>query len=176
MSETTARPPELAGRRAVDLDVREDLRRGVEPFARIMAAVRALAPSDALALRAPFEPIPLYAALGRRGFSRWTERLGDDDWRVWFWPGPTASTAAAPPPPRAALLDAPLDVRGLEPPLPMVRVLERLEDLPPGGTLVVLHERRPLFLYPQLDARGFRHETDEPEPGLVRIVIRRPPA
>jgi hypothetical protein len=33
-----------------------------------------------------------------------------------------------------------------------------------------------MFLYPQLDARGFLHETDEPEPGLVRIVIRRPPA
>jgi uncharacterized protein (DUF2249 family) len=55
----------------------------------------------------------------------------------------------------------------------MVQVLERLEALGPGGVLTVLHERRPVFLYPQLDARGFRHETDEPEPGLVRIVIRR---
>jgi uncharacterized protein (DUF2249 family) len=58
----------------------------------------------------------------------------------------------------------------------MVRVLERLDGLEAGGTLTVLHERRPLFLYPQLDARGFRHETDEPEPGLVRIVIGRPEA
>jgi uncharacterized protein (DUF2249 family) len=68
---------------------------------------------------------------------------------------------------------ATLDVRGLEPPLPMVRVLERLDTLEPGGALTVLHERRPLFLYPQLDERGFAHETDEPEPGLVRILIRR---
>jgi tRNA 2-thiouridine synthesizing protein A len=68
-----------------------------------------------------------------------------------------------------------LDVRGLEPPLPMVRVLERLETLAPGGRLVVLHERRPMFLYPQLEARGFRHATDEPSPGVVRIVIERPP-
>ena len=30
-----------------------------------------------------------------------------------------------------------------------------------------------MFLYPQLDERGFVHETDEPEPGLVRIRIRR---
>jgi uncharacterized protein (DUF2249 family) len=55
----------------------------------------------------------------------------------------------------------------------MVRVLERLDTLAPGETLVVIHERRPVFLYPQLDQRGFAHETDEPEPGIVRIRIRR---
>ncbi|HEU5320139.1 MAG TPA: DUF2249 domain-containing protein [Methylomirabilota bacterium] len=48
-----------------------------------------------------------------------------------------------------------------------------MDALGPGGALIVLHERRPLFLYPQLDERGFQHDTDEPEPGLVRIVIRR---
>ena len=65
-----------------------------------------------------------------------------------------------------------VDVRGLEPPLPMVRVLEALDRLPEGGELTVLHERRPLLLYPQLDDRGFVHETDEPAAGLVRIRIR----
>jgi uncharacterized protein (DUF2249 family) len=66
-----------------------------------------------------------------------------------------------------------LDVRGLEPPEPLVRVLEAVEQLQPGERLEILHHRRPLILYPQLDARGFIHETDEPEPGLVRIVIHR---
>ncbi len=55
----------------------------------------------------------------------------------------------------------------------MVRILEELERLEPGQQIEVLHERRPMFLYPQLDERGFTHETDEPGPGLVRIVIRR---
>jgi hypothetical protein len=45
----------------------------------------------------------------------------------------------------------------LAPPPPMVLVLERLDTLQPGETLEVLHDRRPLFLYPQLDARGFVH-------------------
>jgi uncharacterized protein (DUF2249 family) len=66
-----------------------------------------------------------------------------------------------------------LDVRGLEPPEPMVRVLTHLDTLGPGQTLEVLHDRRPVFLYPQLDDRGFLHQTDEPAAGLVRIVIRR---
>ena len=68
---------------------------------------------------------------------------------------------------------AALDVRGLEPPYPLVHILEALDEVGEGGELVVLHERRPVFLYPQLDERGFVHETDEPEPGVVRIRIRR---
>ena len=67
----------------------------------------------------------------------------------------------------------PLDVRGLEPPLPMVRVLEAVERLAPGQRLEVWHDRRPIFLYPQLEERGCRHATDEPTAGLVRILIWR---
>ena len=48
-----------------------------------------------------------------------------------------------------------------------------IDRLEPGSELEVRHERRPMFLYPQLDERGFVHQTDEPEPGLVRILIRR---
>lgn len=66
-----------------------------------------------------------------------------------------------------------LDVRGLEPPLPMVRILEALDSLPPGQPLVVTHERRPMLLYPQLEERGFGHLTDELGPGEFRITIWR---
>jgi uncharacterized protein (DUF2249 family) len=166
---TTGRPALLDRLHAVDVDVREDIRAGREPFARIMGVVSTLAPDEVLALRAPFEPAPLYAVLGPRGFAHWTERRAADDWCVWFYRDEPASGV----PSTAA---ATVDVRGLEAPLPMVRVLEQLDTLAPGATLTVLHDRRPLFLYPQLDERGFRHTTDEPEPGLVRIVIARPAA
>jgi hypothetical protein len=69
----------------VHLDVREDIQRGQEPFARIMTAVKALAGDQALVLRVPFEPIPLYDVLGKRGFAHWTERRAPDDWSVWFY-------------------------------------------------------------------------------------------
>ena len=55
----------------------------------------------------------------------------------------------------------------------MVRVLEALEHLPKGATLLVLHERRPLFLYPKLEERGFEHTTQEIAQGDIRILIRR---
>jgi uncharacterized protein (DUF2249 family) len=160
----------------VHLDVREDIRRGQEPFARIMAAVKALGPEQALVLRAPFEPVPLLAALGKRGFANWSEQSAPEDWTVWFYREPSAPAAAIAGPRATASADgdmAVLDVRGLEPPEPMVQILERLDTLAPGQRFVVLHERRPMLLYPQLDERGFLHDTEELEPGLVRIVIRR---
>jgi uncharacterized protein (DUF2249 family) len=169
----------------VHLDVREDLREGREPFARIMAAVDGLRPDGVLVLRAPFEPVPLYGVLARRGFAHWTESSAPDDWRVWFYreAAPTDPAAGrSDRPPAALFAEAPapalgstgrLDVRGLEPPLPMVRVLEAVEALAPGQRLEVLHHRRPLFLYPQLEERGCRHATDELEPGVVRITIWR---
>lgn len=172
-----AGPPQALGKvpegRRVHLDVREDIRAGREPFARIMSAVKMLAGDQVLALRAPFEPVPLYDVLGLRGFAHWTERRAADDWLVWFYPDAELRVEPAPPFARPAPRHAVLDVRGLEPPDPMLRVLEAVDRLGPGTELEVRHDRRPILLYPQLDARGFSHETDEPEPGLVRIVIRR---
>ena len=66
-----------------------------------------------------------------------------------------------------------VDVRGLEPPLPMLRILELLDRLSPGQRLVVTHERRPVLLYPQLEERGFAHETKQVGPGEVQITIWR---
>jgi uncharacterized protein (DUF2249 family) len=171
-------PPE----RIVDLDVRDDLRGGREPFARIMAATQALPPGHVLRLRAIFEPVPLYRVLGARGLEHWTERLAADDWRVWFYPaaGDGAGTAAAAAPdPRDAPEDGRdagvvvLDVRGMEPPEPMVRTLAALEALPPGGTLVQVNERVPRFLLPKLDELGFEYEVREQDEELVRVFIRR---
>ena len=171
-----AKPPMLADVppwRVVALDVRPEIAFGLEPFTRIMAAVRALAAGEVVLIRAPFEPTPLYDVLGRRGFAHWTERHAADDWSVWFYRG-----ADAVPPARSREASAApmLDVRGLEPPQPMVRILERLSTLGAGEELVVLHDRRPLFLYPQLDERNFAHETEELPLGLIRIRIRAPRA
>ena len=95
--------------RILDLDVRQDLREGREPFQRIMHARHALAEDGVLRLRAIFEPKPLYGVLAREGFGHWTERLADDDWRVWFYPdGSRAQTVtpAAPTPPANASIPA----------------------------------------------------------------------
>jgi len=55
----------------------------------------------------------------------------------------------------------------------MVKFLSSLGQLAVGGLRVVLGGRRPMLLYPQLDDRGFIHETDEIDRGVTRIRIRR---
>lgn len=168
----------------VELDVREDLRAGREPFSQIMAARREVPEGGALCVRAIFEPVPLYAVMQKQGLTHFTEQLGDEDWQVWFYPdgGITArpeesSDATDHPGASDGYLEAGgditlLDVRGLEPPEPMVRTLAALEELSAGHTLVQINVRVPRFLLPQLRERGFTFEVREQEPGLVRVFIR----
>ena len=115
----------------VELDVREDIRRGEMPLAKIMATAKALGNDAVLVLRAPFEPVPLYNVLAKRSFAHWTEHCGQDDWRVFFYRA-TADTKPSKTEHEIRDCRAVLDVRGLEPPEPMVRVLEELDRLGPG--------------------------------------------
>ena len=161
--------------RIVECDVREELRAGIEPFRRILDAARALPAGSVLRVRAIFEPAPLYAVLGRQGLGYATERLADDDWRVWFFHD-NAAPAAVTKAPAASVADDDdvivLDVRGLEPPEPMVRTLEALAEMPRGKTLVQINVRVPQYLLPKLAERGFVYDVREQGPDLVRLFIR----
>lgn len=64
-----------------------------------------------------------------------------------------------------------LDNRGLEPPQPMMRTLAALEKLQAGETLQITNDRRPMFLYEQLDELGYKHSTEPNEDGSFTITI-----
>jgi TusA-related sulfurtransferase len=66
-----------------------------------------------------------------------------------------------------------LDARGLEPPQPLVVILEALESLPPGVPLRACTDRRPMHLYALLEQRGFTGETEEQHDGSFITTIRR---
>lgn len=182
----------------IELDVRDDLRNGREPFSRIMAAVAALGGAEVLHLRATFEPVPLFAVMEKRGFAHHAEQHGPEDWSVWFYRPEALSTdhaassdthsAGEPAQPAAAQKELGgetsktqekrpeevwLDVRGLEPPEPMVRTLEALEELPPESVLVQINVRVPQFLLPILRERGFDFEIDESHSDQVQVRIWR---
>ncbi len=161
----------------VDLDVREDLRSGVEPFARIMSAARTLPPEAVLRIRAIFEPAPLYGVFAKKGLAHFTEQLASDDWRVWFFraEGDRSPELVSAPSEQAEEDVIVLDVRGLEPPEPMIRTFEVLATMPRGKTLVQLNVRVPQFLLPKLDERGFVYEIREQSADLVRLFIRHKP-
>ncbi len=71
-------------KKVVAVDVREDLRQGREPVSKIMDAVSKLADGQALKLIVPFEPAPLYAVLGRQGFTHEAKPLDSGDWEILF--------------------------------------------------------------------------------------------
>ena len=72
-----------------------------------------------------------------------------------------------------------VDVRGLSPPEPMVAILRLLEGGEVESVLVAHLDREPIFLYPELDNRGWSHEIvrslDENDDG-VTLRMKRPVA
>jgi uncharacterized protein (DUF2249 family) len=168
--------------RIVTLDVREDIRAGREPFTRIMKTAASLQAGEALLLVAPFEPVPLYRMLGREGFSNRARSIADGDWEVLFWRAASPETSVSstlpnePGPLSCGCTGAQtveIDARGLEPPQPMITILEALASLPPGAQLLARTERRPIHLYAQLEERGFVGETNPQPDGSFATRIRR---
>lgn len=170
------------------LDVRPDLNQGQDPFAKIMQAVGKLSAGQELLLIAPFEPVPLYTVLEQQGFAHATENAAPDEWRVTFRPAPaTASTQEAHQqiPGDHASADAAhkdaasvqqaiqLDTRGMEPPGPLVLILNRLETLGADQRLVAHIDREPLLLFPELVERGWAYEGAPQADGSFIISISR---
>lgn len=163
----------------VPLDVREDLRAGTQPLGRIMDAAASLLPGQQLLLIAPFRPAPLLRLLESRGFLWEARPAGGEDWEVVFTradppagerttPGQSAGAPAGRGDPVINL-----DVRGLEPPQPLVKILEALTALPGGAALQARTDRWPMHLYSHLDERGFTSTTDQQADGSFLTHIRR---
>ncbi|MEZ5822540.1 MAG: DUF2249 domain-containing protein [Bradyrhizobium sp.] len=51
-----------------------------------------------------------------------------------------------------------IDVRGLEPPEPMIAILQAIDSGEADTVLVAHLDREPIFLYPELDDRGWSHQ------------------
>lgn len=66
-----------------------------------------------------------------------------------------------------------LDLRRLEPPRPAVAILTFLEGPDVGDSVIVRLARDPVFLYPELAARGWAWEPLHVEPQDVRLRLVR---
>jgi len=66
-----------------------------------------------------------------------------------------------------------IDNRGLEPPQPMMSILEALEKLNIDEELIAINDRQPMFLYAELEERGYAHETIQQDDGSYKIIIRK---
>jgi uncharacterized protein (DUF2249 family) len=166
---------------AARLDVRPILNAGKDPLLRIMAVARTVRDGGALIIDAPFDPAPLRRVLARKGFVSHAMGVTPDLVRVCFLrnhalaaeeAGPAAGEAGEPEI-WCEKDETHIDVRGLEPPQPMLSILRLLEKAEPGTTVVVHHERDPIFLYPELAERGWQWQQVASPPEEVRLRLKR---
>ncbi len=175
---TDAMPPWFKTELVTILDVREQLGQGEDPFKEIIAATRELPTGGILELIASFEPAPMIRVLQKQGWVSWI-RWEDESCHVAFWFAGQKQFAGSG---QDVALDAErmdknasgwtINVRGLEPPQPMVYVLRALEDEDMVLPLTIKHQRVPSILYSHLEELGYQWTTSEHDEG-VDIVIER---
>lgn len=168
----------------VQLDVRPILAGGTDPLQRILGALQQLQRGQVLEIINSFEPRPLRSLLAKRGFSSYAETLQENLVHTYFarveeQPIPVTEAAGEPQPPGnwTAMLELrkdglrKLDVRGLEKPQPMLRVLAALDALNPGEALLVDHERVPVFLLTELADREWEYRVQTWTDEHVQLLI-----
>lgn len=143
----------------VALDVRPLIASGVDPLATILATLEGLPCGGVLVLDAPFRPAPLLSLLTRRGHTVIAEALDADRWRV--------EVVKAGEPARE-------DLRALEPPEPLERVLTACSGLSPGDVYLARVPRFPRMLVPHLRQRGLTFDVLEDVDGTVLLRVVKP--
>ena len=177
-AETAETPPWFKPELVTELDVREQLAAGSDPFKEIIGATRELPAGGILNLIASFEPAPMIRVLQKQGWVSWVRWEGEAC-HVAFWYADKKKLDGSD---KGAALDDErkdkntsgwtINVRGLEPPQPMVYVLRALEDEEMVLPLTIRHQRVPSILYSHLEELGYKWTTTENEEG-VDIVIER---
>ena len=161
--------------KTVTVDVRPDIQEGREPFSRIMNAVDALGPNDSLLLIAPFQPVPLFRVMSGKGFTSQASPTETGDWEVLFTRKANntvlTENSSASPKEKLAIID--VDARGLEPPQPLVKILEVVQSAPHDSRIEARTDRRPMHLYSALEERGWQAESKEESDGSFLTIIRR---
>ncbi len=160
----------------VNFDVRPIINSGTDPFLDIMEKVKSLKDDEILVLINSFEPVPLYTVLGKKGFEHWTI-FEDGVYKVHFYRTGKSQNEEREEKSSANENEIEnvieLDVRELEPPEPMMKILEKLNEIDDRTILLVHHHREPMMLYPKLEERGFEAITNKIEENYYKVVIKR---
>lgn len=142
--------------RALVLDVRPSLARGVDPLAEVLATIETLAPSSVLVITAPFRPKPLETLLATRGHAVSAHPAPGGLWSLLV-----VVDSAVPC----------VDLRDLEPPEPLEYLVTTATHLARGQSLLAHVPRNPRLLLPQLQARGHAFEVAELADGTAVVRV-----
>jgi TusA-related sulfurtransferase len=125
----------------------------LDPFQTVIRSTTELKPGQHLQLLLDDPPGTFICALDRLGYECFAE-IKNGTWNAYFRKGKGFD-------PGSVVFE--LDVRRLEPPLPLLKVLESLPSISEGGVLKVLYPNRPDSLVDKLRTHGFEVARDETE-------------
>lgn len=164
----------------VHIDVRPMLAAGEDPLLAVLAKANDIGHGGFLVIDAPFNPKPLRRVLAGQGYSSFGEEVEPRHWRISLCRDGLGAGAEDEggdgddgTPKWREGDEIHIDVRGLEPPLPMLAILRLIRGLPHSATVIVHHEREPRFLLPELAEIGWQLEQIQGDPGEVRLRLTR---
>ena len=166
-----------------DLDVREMLKAGKDPFNIIMNALSNLSTNSVLKIINTFEPTPLISILSKKGYVHNTIVIEKQLVHTYFkkdsaiiFDNKEISDNNSSEEITIVLKSfgtniKELDVRHLEMPLPMAMILNELPSLPDDYILLVNHKKVPKFLFPELAERGYQWRIQIISENNVKLFI-----
>ena len=166
----------------ITLDVRPVISSGKDPLNIILEKVKSINAGQVLKIINSFEPTPLILMLQKKGFETYADNISEGLVETYFFKPASAAkeTAVEYVKPKKGWDDVlkefenklvEVDVRNLEMPLPMMTILEAIENLPGDNALFVYHKRIPVFLLPELAGKGFEYRINEISNGEVHLLI-----
>jgi uncharacterized protein (DUF2249 family) len=187
----------VAAGKVLELDVRPVIEGGKDPLGMILAKIKTVPPGFVLRIVNSFEPLPLIILLGNKGYQSWSETVEDNLVYTYFFIAQcTATEAAANCVSNEKITGADataegvpalddwekilqrfagsltdIDVRPLEMPMPMLTILQALDDISASEALFIHHKRIPVFLLPELAERNFEYRIREVGEGEVKLLI-----
>ena len=170
---------------SITLDVRRRIEKGKDPIKRIISSSQRLDLDEYMLVINKFEPLPIIHLLAERGFSSKVEKLAEDEIHTYFWKKEEKKDCTDNEPKTIRMVNLndfearinefesikKIDVRHLEMPEPMVRILEEIELITEDSALYVDHKQVPQYLLPQLEKRSFEAMAHEIDSNYIKLLI-----
>lgn len=142
-----------------NFDVRPILASGEDPLREILGELAACPRGSIVEIIAPFHPAPLLTLLESKGHGARLENTGGED--KWILDVVVGAPAI-------------VDLRELEAPEPLEKVLAAAGCLAEEGSFAALLARFPRLLLPHLQQRGLGYCLSEAEHGVLLLIWRTP--
>ncbi len=167
----------------VTLDVRPILATGTDPYHAIMETLKTMDIDETLLIINTFEPVPLLNKLKSQGYEYEVERTNEDTVHTYLTKNgeqpekneeeiseeKILSFEEAEEKYKGKMYE--IDVRDLEMPMPMVSILQEIEQINEDEALYVHHKRLPQYLLPELETRGWVYANKEIDKDNMKFII-----